>query len=188
MFCTLPSVKVPVAVNCCVVPSATEGMAGVTAIETTVAGVTVNTVFADTEPETALMVLEPVDTLVARPWLPDALLTVATRVAEDDQVTEVVRFCVLPSLKVPVAVIGSVVPSAIEGFASVIASETSAGGPTVSVVEPLIEFSVAVMVDEPTATLCAKPCVGALLLMVALAVDEELHITCMVMFAVLPSA
>ena len=41
MSCTLLSVNVPVAVNCCFKPNAIEGIAGVTAIDTTVAGVTV---------------------------------------------------------------------------------------------------------------------------------------------------
>ena len=48
----------------------------------------------------ALMLVVPVLPPVAKP---DAL-TVATAEFEDDQVTEFVRFCVLPSLKVSVAV------------------------------------------------------------------------------------
>ena len=48
----------------------------------------------------ALIVVVPVPAPVAKP---DAL-TVATAEFEDNQVTEFVRFCVLPSLKVPVAV------------------------------------------------------------------------------------
>jgi hypothetical protein len=42
--------------------------------------------------------------LPAKPWLPDTLLMAATLVAEELQLTEVVKFCVLPSLNVPVAV------------------------------------------------------------------------------------
>jgi len=48
----------------------------------------------------ALIFVEPTLFPVARP---DAL-TVATAVLEEDQVTELVRFWVLPSLNVPVAV------------------------------------------------------------------------------------
>ena len=81
-----------------------------------------------------------------------------------------------------------VVPKAMDGLAGVMASETSAAGPTVRLVEPVIEPKVAVIVDEPTATLCASPCVGALLLTVAFPAEEELHVTRLVMFAVLPSA
>ncbi len=40
-FCVVPSEKVPVAVNCSVVPFAKVGVEGVMAIETRVAGVTV---------------------------------------------------------------------------------------------------------------------------------------------------
>ena len=52
-FCVLPSVYVPVAVNCCVLPLATDGFAGVTAIDTSVAGVTVSVVLPETLPEVA---------------------------------------------------------------------------------------------------------------------------------------
>ena len=52
-FCVLPSVKVAVAVNCCVSPRATEGLAGVTAIEVRAAVETVNVVEPVREPEAA---------------------------------------------------------------------------------------------------------------------------------------
>jgi len=57
------SEKVPVAVNCCVVPLAIEGLAGVTAIDTSVADVTVKIVEPMTPPETALVAaaLTPAD-------------------------------------------------------------------------------------------------------------------------------
>ena len=126
-----------------------DGIAGVTAIETTAATVTVSTVLAETEPETAVIVVVPVATLVASPWLPEELLMVATAVLEEVQVAVVVRFCVLPLVKVPVAVNCWAVPSAIEGLLGVSAIETKAAGVTVNTVEPLIEPEVAVMVDEP---------------------------------------
>jgi hypothetical protein len=53
------------------------------------------------------------------------LLIVATVVAEELQLTDVVRFCVLPSLYVPVAVNCRVVPATIEGLVGVTASEVS---------------------------------------------------------------
>lgn len=56
------------------------------------------------EPEEAAMVVQPEAMLPARPWLPDTLLMAATLVAEELQLTVVVKFCVLPSLNVPVAV------------------------------------------------------------------------------------
>jgi len=120
--------------------------------------------------------------------VPLALLIVATAGFEEDQLTDVVKFCVLPSVNVPVAVNCWLVPRAIAELVGVTAIVTSTAGPTVSVVEPLIVPKVAVMVDEPMATLCASPWLGTLLLMVALVVEEELHVTWVVMFAVLPSA
>ena len=52
-FCVLASVYVPVAVNCCVLPLAIEGVAGVTAIDTNVAAVTVSVVLPETVPDVA---------------------------------------------------------------------------------------------------------------------------------------
>ncbi len=63
----LPSVNVPVAVNCWFVPRAIEGDGGVTAIETSAAVVTVRTVVPLTAPEVALMLLVPVATPLANP-------------------------------------------------------------------------------------------------------------------------
>jgi hypothetical protein len=79
---------------------ATEGFAGVTATETSVAAVTVSVVLPEMEPEVARMVVDPVPTAVARP----AVLIVATVPDEELHVAVLVRFCVVPSLKVPVAV------------------------------------------------------------------------------------
>ena len=97
-FWVLPSVKVPVAVNCWVVPRAMEGLAGVSAIETKVADVTVSTVEPLMEPDVAVMVEVPWAKLVARPWLLEVLLMVATAVLDEVQVAVVVRFWVEPSL------------------------------------------------------------------------------------------
>ena len=86
------------AVNCCVRPSALELFAGVIASETSSAALTVKLVFADTpDPEcVAVIVVLPVATVVARPLVPTALLIVAVAVEEEDQVTVVVRSCVVP--------------------------------------------------------------------------------------------
>ena len=81
----------PVAVNCCVVPSAIDGFVGVMPIETSVAGVTVSAVEPLTGPETALMVVVPAATLVARPFEPEALLSVAADVSEDAHVADAVK-------------------------------------------------------------------------------------------------
>jgi len=84
---------VPVAVNCSEVPLAIERLGAVTAIETSVAAVTVKVADPLTAPETALMLLVPVPTAVTIP--PE--VTVATLVVCELQVTELVIFCVEPS-------------------------------------------------------------------------------------------
>jgi hypothetical protein len=182
-FCVLPSVNVPVAVNCCVVPSAIVAVGGLIAIDTSAAAVTVSTVDPLTVPEVALTVAVPVPTLCPSP----ALLIVAVVGVSEDHVAVLVRFCVLPSVNVPVAVNCSVVPSAIDGVAGVTAMETSVAAVTVSVVDPLMEPVVAVIVAVPSPTPLANPCVGAAVLIVATAGVAELHCTVSVMFCVLPS-
>jgi len=65
------------------------------------AAVTVRMIEFDVIPPcVALIFVVPVPAPVAKPVAP----TVATAEFEEDQVTELVRFCVLPSLNVPVAV------------------------------------------------------------------------------------
>jgi hypothetical protein len=73
------------------------GLDGVMAIETSVAGVTVSVVDAETLPSVAWIVVDPVAAEVARPIDPAVLLTVATPVLVEVQATELVRFCVEPS-------------------------------------------------------------------------------------------
>jgi hypothetical protein len=73
----LPSVKTPVAVNCWLVPEAIEGLWGVTSIETSAAGATVNIDDPDIVPEVATMLVVPELVLVASPCVPEALLMVA---------------------------------------------------------------------------------------------------------------
>lgn len=66
-FCVLLSVNVPVAANCCVVPFAIDGFAGVTAMACSTAAVTVNTVEPVTAFSVALMLLVATPAPVARP-------------------------------------------------------------------------------------------------------------------------
>ena len=98
-----PSVKVPIAVNCWVVPSAIVGFAGFTAMETRDAAVTVRVVLPLIAPEVAVIVAVPVALLVARPILFPSLLMVATSGVSLDHCTVCVTSCVLPSVNVPVA-------------------------------------------------------------------------------------
>ena len=83
--------------NCLVVPLAMLGLAGVTEMEASVAAVTVRVVDPEMLPDIAVTVVEPVATGVARPLEPVALLIAATPVLEELQVTDAVRFCVVPS-------------------------------------------------------------------------------------------
>jgi hypothetical protein len=82
-----------VAVNCCVVPFAIVELAGVTAMETSVAVVTVKEAEPLMEPLVAVTVVEPVATPVARPLAE----TVATPVGEVVHVAVLERFCVVLS-------------------------------------------------------------------------------------------
>src|SRR5436190_1973197 len=103
--CIVLSLKVPVAVNCRVVPFAMLGFVGVTAIEVRVAAVTVSVVFPETSPKVAVIVMgPPAATDVAKPCEPPALLIVATAVLEQNVVEWGKRSVVVNSLIVPEAV------------------------------------------------------------------------------------
>ena len=145
------------AVNWSVVPSGMVEFGAVIAMETKAAEVTVKRVEPVTPFEVALMVAVPTDTLVARPLL----FTVATEGVSDAQVAFPVRFFVVPSEKVPVAVNCWVVPNAIEGSAGVTAMDSSTAVVTVSDVFPGgtngFEVEVAEIVTVPGATPVACP-------------------------------
>jgi hypothetical protein len=88
------SSKVPVAMNCSVVPLAIVGVAGVTAIETSVAGaVTMRAAVLLTPPLVAVMTVVPLATPVATP----AAEIVAVAGVADVQVAVAVRSIVVPS-------------------------------------------------------------------------------------------
>jgi hypothetical protein len=88
-----------VAVNCCVSPFGTEAAVGETVTATRTAGSTVTAAvpLSRDDGSVAVMVAAPVPVAVTNPWEPDALETVATELLDDDQVTFVVRFCVVRS-------------------------------------------------------------------------------------------
>src|ERR1700694_3549140 len=93
-FCVELPLNVPVAVNCCVFPAATDGFAGVTAIDTSAAAVTVNIVDPATLPLVALIVEVPTFRVVAKP----AALIVAVVVVPEAHVALLVKSCVELSL------------------------------------------------------------------------------------------
>ncbi len=143
----LPSLNVPVAMNCWVVPRAIELFAGVIAIDWSTAGSTVNDAgFEVIDPCRSNDVCRSVSPLWARP----AALMVATDGAADVQVTRPVTFWVEPPVKVPVAANCCVVPSGIDALAGVTDRPSSAAGVTVSVVCPDTPPEEAVIVVMPT--------------------------------------
>ncbi len=89
---------------CSVSPFGSVEVLGVTPIDTRVAGVTVSGVEPETVPSNAVMVVDPCAAAVATPFEPLALLTLAMLVADELQLTAEVRFCVVLSVYVPVAV------------------------------------------------------------------------------------
>jgi hypothetical protein len=91
--CVLLSLYVPVAMNCSAVPSAMEGLAGATAIDTSVIP-TARLTEPLTEPNFALMVQVPLACVVTMP--PAA--TAATVVSEESHFADDVTSWVLPSV------------------------------------------------------------------------------------------
>ena len=165
--------------NGCVVPRGIEGIAGVTAMETRTAGVTVRVVEPVIEPEVAVTLVLPNPTLLATP----CELTVAMPEFVVLQVAEVVRSNVLPSVYVPVTFKACVVPSANEEFAGVMTRETKVGCVTVTVVEPLMDPEAAVTVAVPTLVPVSRP----VLLILAIAGADELQLVELVTSCVFPS-
>ncbi len=148
------------------------GLFGVTAMETSVAAVTVRVVEPETPPKVAVIVVDPTPTPIASP----GLVIVALLTSDDVQLTCVDKSWVVLSVNVPVAVNCCVVPLAMLGFEGVIEIDTSVAGVTVKVVVPEILPEVAVMVVVPTATDVAFPFDPAALLIVATPVFEEIHV------------
>jgi len=164
----LPSLYVPVAVYWTVVPTFTDGLEGVTAIDTNTAGPTVRVVLPLTAPEVALIR----DVPWAAPAAWPSAVTVATAGFDEAQVDELVRSNVDPSEYVPVALNCLVVPLAIDGFTGVTAIETNTAGPTVRVVLTLTAPELALIVDVP----CATPVASPPAVMVATALLDEAHV------------
>ena len=122
----------PSAVNSWVSPIGIANDAGLTTIDTMLAGVIVNEVEPVMAPSVAVIVAFPTATEVAK-----ALeLTVATPAVFEFQRTEAVKSCAVPSVNVPVAENCWVVPRAIEGFEGLTLIETSVAAPIESVAEP----------------------------------------------------
>jgi hypothetical protein len=123
----------------------------------------------------AVILVGPMATAVSKP----VALTVAAAGLEELQVAEVVRFCVLLSLNVPVAVSCSVLPRTTELLGAVIMIDCNAAAVTVSatvfeVTPPCDALMLVEPIPEPVAT--------PLLLIVAAAVFEEVQAIDLVRF------
>jgi hypothetical protein len=175
------------AMNCRVVPSATLGLDGVTATETSVAGVTVRFVLLEMPPAAAVIIVVPVASGMTKPFEPAALLMAAIDACDEPQVTVAVRFCVEPSEYSPVAMNCWVVPSARLGLDGVIARETSVAGVTIRVVPPEMFPAVAAIVVEPIAMGVTRPCEPGALLTTATDACDEPQATSVVRSCVEPS-
>lgn len=100
----------PVAVNCCTAPNATVEFSGLIAIDDRAAELPEIIVDPLIEPKLTLIVVLPAVSMSARPAVAGVSLIVATDGTVELQRPICVRFCVVPSLNVPVAVKGWVVP------------------------------------------------------------------------------
>ena len=165
--------RVPVAVNCSVLPTARLVLAGVTAIDCNTAAVTVKPVEPVIPSKVAEIVTAPGLTAVASPLL----LIVAHVTSDDFQVTSDVRFSVELSEKVPVAVNCSVSPTGKLVLAGVTVIDFRVAALTVSTVEPVMPSSEAPIFDVPVAKAVARPCVPDALEIVATEVVADAHVT-----------
>jgi len=95
MFCVVLSLKVPTAVNGRVWLSVRLGVAGVTAMETSVAWEIDNLAGPIIGPSTAPIRLLPGAAAVATPRLPEESLMVATCKSEEVQFTKGLKYCML---------------------------------------------------------------------------------------------
>ena len=73
-------------------------------MDTSVAAVTVNVVLPEISPDVAVIVVPPGAAAEASPLKPAALLMVAIAGTDEVQVTDEVRFCVVASVNIPVAI------------------------------------------------------------------------------------
>jgi len=113
--CELPSVKVPIALNWTINPLGVEGYGAVTDMDVTRAGLTVNAGDFETPAKVAVIEAIPAETAVICPWDPIVLLTIAIVVSEELHTVWSVKFCELPSEKVPVAINWTISPLGIGG-------------------------------------------------------------------------
>lgn len=135
-FCVEPSLKLPVAVKRCEVPSGMLGLAGVIVIESRVALVTVSVAIPTCPANSAVIVAVPAAFPVARPLFPPLSFTVATDAGDDVHNADCVRSCVLPSANDPIARNWVEVCTATLAVEGVISKDASADDSTTTVIDP----------------------------------------------------
>jgi hypothetical protein len=182
-FRVVRSEYIPVATNGWFVPRATLALTGVTVMDDSVAAVTLSVAVPamSVAGSVAVIVIGPPAAFeVASPSEPTALLMVATTVFDELQITVDVRFCVVRSEYVPVAINCGFIPRATLVLTGVTPMDTSVAAVTVSVA--VAAFAVAgsvavIVIGPPTAFEVATPFEPAVLLMVATAVFEDVQVT-----------
>jgi hypothetical protein len=147
MSSAVPSLKFAITWSSTLFPTDMNNVAGIMVKPTTAARVTVRFAVPVTDPTVALMLDVPIAAPVASP--PDVI--VATPGADELHVTDELRCFVLPSVYVPVALNRNESPTGTVPFAGVTAMDTSAGGPTATVVEPHTEPAQPLTVAVPAA-------------------------------------
>ena len=143
--CVVPSLNTAVAVNAWVIPSGIVESDGLMATETGTAAVTVTVAELLSVPAFAVMIAVPMVTVLAIPV--GEIVTVEG--VSLDQAAVFVRSWVVLSLNVAATVNCCDVPSGRAGFAGVIANETIMAELTVSVLDPVTDPELAVMVVVP---------------------------------------
>ena len=134
---------------------------------------TVRVVEPVTEPESAEIMVLPVEKVAAIP----VELIVATAGTEEAQVAVCVTSWVEPSVNFAVAANCRLEPRGTDVAAGVTVMEAIAAAPTVIEVEAVTEPNDAVMFAVPKPALVARPSVPESLLMIATWAADELHVT-----------
>jgi hypothetical protein len=179
--CVLPLLYVPTAAYCCWAPSPTLMLAGVTAIEVSVAA---DTALAfEIIPPTAA-VIEVAALLLTSSVASPALVMLTVAGLDEPQVTEEVMFAVVPLLYVPTAEYCCVPLTFKITLAGVIAIEVSADATVTVLIFDLIEPEVAEMVTA--VALLARSVARPVLPILTTAEFDEAQVTDEVMVAVVP--
>jgi hypothetical protein len=163
------SLNTPVAVKLRCHPMGIVELNGVTVIDVMTALLTLNGTELETDPSVAVTVTRP----GANPRACAPEVKLSTDVFDDDQVTSKLTLCVLPSVKVPVAIKPTLVPWAMFPLPGCIEIELRLLVSTVTEVLALADSNVADMVAVPTFFAVTRP----LTVIGAMPGEDELHAT-----------